>query len=389
MDGLDELRTTRRRMRFGAAVAVLAVGLTIPLLRTQLEPVPDYGIDVRPDIGEFESPVVYDVDFVDARHGFALWGRCTNGRNYRCERKLLVTEDGVTWTHRPFSDDGLAAPTSLIGRVTALGPDKILLTDLGDGGARSRFYSDDGGRRWTEVPTAPDGTVSELPSDAILEIACVETVHDLNECRRQRLLVTMPDSGRRARIASPLSQPRPESRALSDGSWWITGRDRTSGQWAVAVSRDDGRTWAVTPLPIESDVAPDRLWLAGSGTNVYLLVSGRIPDTTEPRSLVGILRTTDGGKTWSQPWRANGDFPRTVGGALLTPDGTLYIAPSDTGPSYRSRDGALTFTPVRGGPRLTSIKRTRLGYLALPQHAPPGQYLTSADGTQWSNLPLP
>jgi photosystem II stability/assembly factor-like uncharacterized protein len=370
-------------------VAVLAVGLAIPLLRTQLEPVPDYGMDVRPDVGEFESPVVYDVDFVDARHGFALWGRCTNGRNYRCERKLLVTDDSVTWTHRPFSVDGLANPTSLTGRVTALGPGKILLTDLGDGGPRSRFYSGDGGRSWTEVPASPDGTVSELPPDAMLEIACVETVHDLNECRRQRLLVTLPDSGRRARIAAPLSQPRPEPRALSDGSWWITGQDRASGKWAVAVSRDAARNWAVTPLPIEPTVVPDRLWVAGSGTEVYVLISGRLPDTTEPSSLVGILRTTDGGKTWAQTWHPTGDFPRTIGGALVTPDGALLIAPSDTGPSYRSQDGGATFTAVRGGPRLTSIRRTRLGYLALPQHTPPGQYLTSPDGTQWTNVPLP
>jgi photosystem II stability/assembly factor-like uncharacterized protein len=370
-------------------MAVLAVGLTIPLLRTQLEPVPDDAVDVSPDIGEFEQPVVYDMDFVDARHGFALWGRCTNGADYRCERKLLATEDGVTWKHRPFSVDGLATPTSLIGRVTALGPDKVLLTDLGEGGPRSRFYSSDGGRSWDEVPAAPDGTVRELPADGVLEMACVETVRDLNECRRQRLLVTLPDSGRRARLTSPLSQPRPEPRALSDGSWWITGRDRGSGQWAVAVSRDAARSWAVTPLPIEPTVVPDRLWVAGSGADVYILVTGRLQDTTEPRTLVAILRSTDGGKTFGQTWRPTGNFPRTVGGALVTPDGALYVAPSDTGPSYRSRDGGLTFTPVRGGPRLTSIRRTRLGYLALPQRGSPGQYLTSPDGAQWSNVPLP
>jgi hypothetical protein len=389
MDGFDELRTTRRRMRLWAVLAVLAVGLTIPLLRTQLEPVPDEGLEVHPDVGEFDAPVVYDVDFVDDRHGYALWGRCTNGADFRCERKLMVTEDGRTWTHRPFSVPELATPTRLAGRLLALGPGRILLTDLDTGGARSRFYSGDGGRSWGVVPATPEGTIRSLPKDALLEIACVETVHDLNECRRQRLLVTLPDTGHRARLTSPLSQPRPESRALADGSWWITGRDPKTGQWAVAVSRDAAATWAVSVLALDPALILDRLSVAGSGSTTYVLATGRMPDTTEPRSLVAIFRTTDGGTTWAQTWRSDGNFPRTLGGALVTPDGALYIAPSDTGPSYRSRDGGVTFSAVRGGPRLTSIRRTRTGYLAVPQHAPPGQYLTSTDGAQWADLPLP
>lgn len=388
MDGPDDLRVTRRRMRIAAAVAVLAVGLTIPLLRTPLEP--QENLELRPDVGVFERPVVYDVDFADPRHGFALWGRCTNGQDFRCERKLLVTEDGVTWTPRPFAIEELANPAHLAGRLIALGPGRILLTDLDSGGPRNRYFSGDSGHSWDEVPSSPDGPITELPPGALLETVCVETVHDLSECRRRRLLVTLPDTGRRLRLTSPVGQPWPEPRAAADGSWWVTGKINATGQWAAAISRDGAKTWSVSPLPIEPGTVLHRLSVAGSGATVYLLATGPIPYSTEPSNLVAIFRSADGGQTWEQTWRTDGGSPRTLGGtAIVAPDGALYVAPADTGPTYRSHDGGHTFTPVRGGPRLASVRRTMAGYLALPQHGPPGQYLTSADGTQWTNVPLP
>src|SRR2546423_1296933 len=97
-------------MRLWAIVAVLAVGVSIPLLRTdpetRLVPAPD-----MPAVGV--RPVVYDLDFADDRHGFALFGRCAEA----CQSKLLTTEDGMTWVARQFSMRQLAGPKQLTARI--------------------------------------------------------------------------------------------------------------------------------------------------------------------------------------------------------------------------------------------------------------------------------
>src|SRR4051812_41505681 len=93
--GADSI--SRRRLGVGLALAALAGGGAGPLLRTDSDPeravAPAPTVAPRRDVGRIAPPIVYDVDFVDDRHGFALWGRCTDGADYRCERRLLVTDD--------------------------------------------------------------------------------------------------------------------------------------------------------------------------------------------------------------------------------------------------------------------------------------------------------
>jgi photosystem II stability/assembly factor-like uncharacterized protein len=343
----------------------------------------------RPDVGRIAKPIVYDVDFVDDRHGFALWGRCTDGADYRCERRLLVTEDGVNWIQRPFAEQELAAPDRLVGRVLALGGDRLVLTDLGAGGPHDRYFSADGGRTWRVAATTPDLRVSAIPVDAVLETRCVERVRETSECWWRRVVVTLPDSGERAWLVNlpPLDQPRPEPRATADGSWWVSGRDPATGRLAVAVSRDSGASWSVTALPAEPNTVAEAVSVAGSGPTVYALATGRRVDGWEPRSLVAIYRSTDGGQNWTQTWWATGGPPRTVGGtAVVLPDGALFIPPDDVGPAYRSTDGGRRFEPVLDGPRLNSLRRTRSGYLASAPGGLAGRFFTSPDGVRWSDV---
>ena len=368
---------------------MLAVGLAIPFLRTdpetRLAPVPSF------DIGSVEPPLVYDVDFADERHGFALWGRCTNGRDYRCERKLLVTTDGAHWAPRPFALPELAAPPRLSGQVVALGADRVMVTDL-DGRTQLRFYSADSGATWRAVPARPVRTVEDIPPDAMLEIQCIETVHSMGECRRRRLVITVPETGERVWLAHPpnLIQPVPEPRAADDGSWWVSGKDQATGGWVVAVSRDAGRTWGVSPVPVPPDLFLESLSSTGSGPNRYLVGTGWLPGAMEPKNLVAIFRSTDGGAHWAQTWRGNGNSPRTVGGtAIATADGGLFVPPDDIGLGYRSLDGGVSFAPAPDFPRLNSVRRVRAGYLAVPSGHAPGQYLRSPDGVHWTAFTVP
>jgi hypothetical protein len=376
-------------MWLGAIIAVLAVGATIPFLRTE----PDTRLAPGPGIEDLGRPLVYDLDFADERHGFALWGRCSSGRNVRCERMLLFTEDGATWSSRPISLAKAAAPSGLAGKITALGGGRIMITDPGLG--VTRFYSKDSGRTWEEVQYSPSHTVAEIPTDGVLEVECVDEVPVPNSpplCRRRRLAITLPDTGERVLLARPpnIENPTPEPRAADDGSWWVAGRDNTTEQWVTAVSRDAGRTWSYAPLPVPTGLAVNALSGNGFGPNRYVLATGWLPDAMEPKNLVAIFRSTDYGASWTQTWRGEGNAPRTLGGtAIVTADGGLLIAPDDvSGPAYQSIDGGASFTPLLDGPRLTSVRRTRAGYVAVASDRPAIHYLTSADGVRWAPVAL-
>lgn len=365
-------------MRLWAIVAVFAVAVSIPLLRTdpqtQLVPAPDLPtVRVR--------PVVYDLDFADERHGFALSGRCAS----QCQSKLLTTEDGSTWVTRSFDVPALASPKRLTGRITALGAGRVVLTDQDN-----RFYSNDSGQTWSAVPLSPNQTVEEIPADGVLEAECISELPIANsrpKCLKRRVVVTMPDTGERALLAEPpgIESPMPDARPADDGSWWVAGREAGSERWVVATSRDAGRTWFNSELPVPSGLVIDTLSGAGAGLNRYLLATGWLPDAVEPSNLVAIFRSSDGGTHWAQTWRGNGNAPRTVGGtAIVTADGGLLLAPDDVGPIYRSMDGGASFNPVLDGPRLNSVRRSRSGYLAATSDKPTSRYLRSADGVHWT-----
>ena len=365
-------------MRLWALVAVFAVALSIPLLRTD----PQTQLTPAPDLPTVRArPVVYAIDFADERHGYALSGRCTT----LCQSKLLVTEDGSKWVTKSFSLRELAAPKRLVGRITAFGAGRLMITDADD-----RYYSNDSGQTWSPVSSDPNQSVEEIPADAVLETDCVDEVAVANsrpKCLKRRIVVTLPDTGERALLARPpeIDNPQPEPRPADDGSWWVSGREADTGRWVVASSRDGGRTWTNGELPVPNGLVIDTLSGAGSGLNRYLLATGWLPDAMEPSNLVAIFRSVDGGAHWVETWRGNGKAPRTVGGnAIVTADGGLLLAPVDVGPIYRSLDGGTTFNPMMDGPRLNSVRRTRSGYLAMTSDQPTSRFLRSPDGVQWS-----
>lgn len=389
MDERTTPRPIRRRVVVGALVAAVAVGLAVPLLRTPIEPEPPAPpTELAPDIGRTSTPFVYDIDFADQFHGYALWGRCTDGRDFRCERKLLVMADGKTWTSVEFAAPELAAPPKLSGRVVATGATRVMLIDLG--GRSDRVYSDDSGLTWREQPPA-DGTLPVLDAETILETECVAATADPASCPR-RLTATAGYLAHRWHLRNPppLDQPTPEPRQLADSGWWVSGKDGSTGRWAVAASHDHGRNWTTTALTFAPGEWVERLSIAGSEDDSYVLAIGPVAGAMEPRTLIAIFLSTDRGRTWRRTWTAGRESPRTLGGsAIVTPDGGLFIPPHDVGPGYRSIDGGRTFTAVLDGPRLNSVRRTRAGYVARVSDRPSGGYLTSVDGVDWRAVQLP
>lgn len=379
---------TRRHLWIGL-FAIAFAGVAIPVLRSGVEPEPEPPPPiVESDVGWRAMPMVYAIDFADASHGYALWGRCPSGPEYRCERRLLSTDDGHVWSEQPFESASLATPPRLTGQVVALGSGRVLLTDLEN---EARVYSDDAGRTWHDVPAAPGGSVSTIPPDGLLETFCVEPRAD-QVCPRG-LAVTLPDSGHRAWLdgAPSLDRLSAGPHPDIDGSWWVSGTDPETGRWTVAASHDAGRTWASAALPVPPDVTIERIALAGNGRHRYALGTARRDGGFEPLTLAAIFHSTDGGRTWTHTRGAGRESPRSLGGiAVVKPDGSLVVAVDDVvGPSYVSVDGGRTFDPVADDPGITDIRRTRTGYLAVAVDEPAGHYRASPDGVTWTDVKLP
>ena len=138
--------------------------------------------------------------------------------------------------------------------------------------------------------------------------------------------------------------------------------DRPDFSAFVEWSRDGGRSWHQTPLPLpnglESPFAPD----AAFGPDGTLYVSyvnlegpGNVPDN------LWVVRSSDGGRTLSAPVRVAGRLA-FQGRVAVAPDGTVFVTwlqaefvglfkmPGSSNPvvASRSTDGARTFSaPVQ------------------------------------------
>jgi hypothetical protein len=371
-----------RRRRLGVALAVVLVGATIPLVRTGLRPVPDEEpADPAGPGAEPATSFVYDVD-VDLHgqvQGYALRAVCpVRSGAGPCTTEVLYTENGVRWaiqSRLPATGD--SSVPRLDRRIQTLGPSKVVVE------ARTeRWYSGDSALTWQRVPVEPAASVPAIPADAVLETRCFVVT---SACRGPgQLLVTLPDSGRSAVLANPpaLDQLAPGRIPAADGGWWASGQDPATGRWSLAVSRDAGRSWTVTPLPPFTGTPQAGIAVTATPNALYAAAVGQLPDTAA--GLLAIFRSTDGGVTWTVAWQArDGSQPRSIAGTLMAaPAGSVTVTSQDGG-TYVSTDGAATFHQISGPAR--RARWTRIGYIAS-FGGTSGQYTWSRDGSRWEDF---
>ena len=127
-------RAVRRRMRVGALVAVLAVGVVVPLLRGQVEPEPTPTVSPTPSApdtpGQAQPPSISQVEFADAEHGYALRNECTayaNGTDQACDLTVLGTDDGVNWVETSTIPWPGGTVEQRPSDLTVLGPEEVVL----------------------------------------------------------------------------------------------------------------------------------------------------------------------------------------------------------------------------------------------------------------------
>ncbi|MFL6140942.1 MAG: WD40/YVTN/BNR-like repeat-containing protein [Labedaea sp.] len=385
-------RTTRRRTQIGAVAAVLLVGAAIPVLRTALRPLPDpaapgttFSVSPTTPTGPAWAPAtgtpfVYNIRWYDHQHGFALRGSCDSGAaSTTCTSELLVTEDGERWHPRRLPDSSGTTVTGANWELAVLGQNHLVVQ-----APTLRYFSEDAGEHWRKVPVEPGQTVAAIPPGALLESRCsvvTSFCRDLGE-----LLVLLPDSGRTATLATspPLTHLAPGQIPAGDGGWWVSGTDPATGRLMLAVSRDAGRSWTISPVPAFTGTPFSGLTVVGTPQAVYATAAGQLAGVKN--GLLVILRSIDGGKTWERTWQAaDGAEPRSIAGVpLAATDGRLLVS-TETGALYASVDGGKTFAVDRSIGRLGSVEWHSGGYFGnVPGSS--NYYWYSPDGVQWARF---
>ena len=135
-----------------------------------------------------------------------------------------------------------------------------------------------------------------------------------------------------------------------DGSRWLASGHPANGDEGPAdlgllQSTDEGRTWQ--PVSLSGQIDFHRLTASGS-TIVGLSAHDG-----------ALLKSTDDGLSWS-----NLGSPPLFDVALDPTDSTTLLATTDAGP-VRSTDGGVTFTPVTGAPLLALLAWSDAGVVGV------------------------
>jgi hypothetical protein len=185
---------------------------------------------------------------------------------------------------------------------------------------------------------------------------------------------------------------RPAYTMPDSAGLWAAGATGLSGPQAVAVSRDRGSSWQVTPI---GPAGEEDLAILGYAQGVaYVAV--------QPRNRSGpadLYQSADNGATWQKittdrPVPGNANLLNGVvldDGRILAP-GALAPGPGEPTPTpgtrglFVSTDGGRTFQPTNQLPGAYVLYRVTGGYAAA---APGAGIRLSRDGTDWVDVPQP
>jgi photosystem II stability/assembly factor-like uncharacterized protein len=255
---------------------------------------------------------------------------------------LRSIDGGATWTIRTVP--GAAADSLQFRDVKAVDADTAYLLAAGPG-ARSRIYkTTDGGESWVRQFTNADSTAFYdcfAFWDARRGIAFSDAVAGRFIVRRTE------DGGAHwdplPPEALPPAQPGEGSFAasgtcvavLGDRHVWIgTGAADTA---RVLRSGDGGRTWSAAPTPIRGGPTSGLAAVLFRDSLHGVALGGDVADPNSRSDNVAV--TTDGGATWVLAGRP--PFPGAVYGAAAVPDrpGSL-VAVGPRGLAYSADEGA-------------------------------------------------
>jgi photosystem II stability/assembly factor-like uncharacterized protein len=310
---------------------------------------------------------LYDVQFVDNDHGYALLAQCPKAG--ACDLAFATTADsGLTWTRR--TPPVIAAPAAALPALAPVGPDTVAL--LGRGAGQNDWISRDGGVTWAATPTANGAPAAAVGGDGRLVLhagagGC--SAHDVD---------ALGTDGSRRRLVEqpPLDVCWIAPTAAADGSWWVGGVvDRHP---AAAVSHDGGFSWQPVTF-----TGPAGSWtkVVPFGSEVYIIVVTGEPGTGTA-AVRALYRSTDQGHTFARYGDPAG-MATLAGDLVPLLDGRLVAA----APGWRI--SGVDGTDFRDGspqlPWVGRLQRTDAGWVAYDLFGS-GWAAFSPDGATWHKI---
>ncbi|MGO1053751.1 hypothetical protein [Crossiella sp. CA198] len=357
---------TRNRILF-ALLAVALVVAVLVVLREQAGPPPEANptmIAVPP-----RETTLVSADFADERHWFGLRAQCRQAQPYRCARTLVAAADGVP-RRRELPEELRGYQEGQGIGLLALGPSQVL--------AHNRYhrswYSADAGQSWTEVRERAE-PADRIPAGAVLARDCA-----LAGCEH-RIMVVLPDSGRRAELRGlpPLTEVHPVSLPDRQGRWRVVGV--LDGKQVVLTSADHGLSWQVRDLP-PGVPAISRAQAVPAENGMYLQVDSSTASSAGD-ILTALYRAQ--GEGWELVWRnLSVDQPLRSLYAVVPGPGDRLTALDQQRLTRVSEDGGRTFRRARPEEELPGdfVEHTRIGYLV----ASVTEVRHSVDGVGWTPL---
>ena len=342
-------RRTRRRTQLATVVVVALIAVAIPFLRGGAVP----SGPAAPTTPPAEQTHVPSADFFDSTHGFVLWNVCGTPSN--CGATLQYTADGHTWQRRNGPPDTLTGPL----QIHALGPRAaVIFGRFSD----TWWFTPDAGQTWRVTDNGWDlPSVDQIPLGAMLMNKC-----DVpwRRCPSYGIEVVLPTTGDGPVSAQWTDFPTGWVQSVPDsnGTWWVFGFTE-AGDWSMASSRDNGRSWQAATLPtihVGTAMVYQEPVVVSVGRVLYTYVSG------ERGTLLAVLHSADAGRTWQTTWQANtpgairltsaSPYVTATGELVFVGAGRLYIA-GDEGRSWREQPGEPPFHEPSS--------MTRAGYLTM------------------------
>ena len=325
---------------------------------------------------------IVSADLADARHGFSLLDSCTQQEPACRVVAIAVTQDGSHWVNHavpsaPANDGATAYPNGVDApAVIALGGRSVFY-QAAPSGPGSGYFSRDAGITWMAVPAGVNGTVAAIPAGGVLQASCPPGGSD--PCLTVALTVRLPANGRLVKLAHQpdIAVESANAAPLPDGSWWLTGTK--AGKPALAVSRDQGRTWTSSTLPKVPGQYLYTSSVTGTAGQLWALAIGQLPDVKN--GLLGIYRSTDNGKHWTLTRTAkSGRQPRSALGVATATDKQAVICDeSQPQRGWISTDGGATFSQT--GCPAGFPQWSKAGYLSNDDTS----ISVSSDGLHWTH----
>jgi hypothetical protein len=333
------------------------------------------------------SGEVVDAEFVSADRGYLLAADCHLDW---CTLTFGATEDGGrTWLTSPAPGDFAKVRPDAVPALVTLGNQVTVTSNTSRRESLVRDVSDDGGSHWTEERGTWEGAlpVVELPVHA----RPVAVLGD-HGCAGE-VYVWVPRPSTRTDAAAGLdvlaNQPPinvcwAASTPAPDGAWWVAGVEGGTqpgqGRAAVAVSRDNGRTW--TPTVLDQPGASGAR-VATLGRLVYVATLAARGSTDANRdALTAVYASDDLGRSFTR--HTHTGAPSTLAGDLVPLlDGRLLLVDAN-GQWYVSGNAGTSWLAAVGLHPTGRVARTAAGYVAYKLTKVYTAF--SVDGSTWRKL---